>query len=233
MGTILTRSSSSHNTVVSVEPFLALAARPEPPIDQLALSLAAEFREVDEGAAVTLLDELGAEVAEARRGSSERCAGIDALREVLAIRHGFGGDRRRYDHPHNSMLDVVLERRRGLPILLSVLYLATAQRAGIALSGVGLPGHYVVGDLGVDPPLLIDPFDDGKPVTAQSRRDVRAWGAHETALRILNNLVASFGRRADLARTIQAAELRLALPLEPSRLEALRLELGALRARLN
>ena len=62
---------------------------------------------------------------------------------------------------------------------------------------------------------------------------MRAWGAHETALRILNNLVASFGRRADLVRTIQAAELRLALPLEPSRIETLRIELGALRARLN
>lgn len=216
-----------------MEPFLALAARPEPPIDKLALSLAAEFHEVDDTAAVTLLDELGEEVVDARQGFDGPRAGIDALREVLAVRHGFGGDRRRYDHPQNSMLDVVLERRRGLPILLSVLYVATAQRAGIPLCGVGLPGHYVVGDLRSDPPLLIDPFAGGEPIAPQSRRLVRAWGAHETALRILNNLVASFGRRADLVRTIQAAELRLALPLEPSRIELLRIELGALRARLN
>ena len=73
-------------------------------------------------------------------------AGVEALREVLADRHGFVGDSRRYDHPDNSMLNVVLERRRGLPILLSVLYLATRAAAGIPLSGVGLPGHYVVGD---------------------------------------------------------------------------------------
>lgn len=216
-----------------MEPFLAVAARPEPRIDELALSLAAEFRDVDEDAVVTLLDELGEEVVEARRAYSGPEAGIQALREVLGVRHGFVGDRRRYDHPHNSMLDVVLERRRGLPILLSVLYVATAQRAGIPLSGVGLPGHYVVGDLRADPPLLIDPFAGGAPVTAQSRREVRAWNAHETALRILNNLVASFGRRADLVRAIQAAELRLALPLDPSRIQALRIELGALRARLN
>ncbi len=216
-----------------MEPFLALAALPEPPIDELALSLAAEFREVDETAAVTVLDELGDEVADARRSLSGPRAGVDALREVLGGRHGFSGDERRYDHPQNSMLDVVLERRRGLPILLSVLYLATARRAGIPLCGVGLPGHYVVGDLRCDPPLLIDPFAGGEPVTAQSRRDVRAWGSHETALRILNNLVASFGRRADLMRSIQAAELRLALPLEPSRIDLLRIELGALRARLN
>ncbi len=218
---------------MAVEPFIALAALPEPPIDALALSLAAEFHDVDEAAAVTLLDELGEEVVQARGGLSGPRAGVDALREVLGVRHGFSGDEQRYDDPHNSMLDLVLERRRGLPILLSVLYLATAQRAGIRLCGVGLPGHYVVGDLTMDPPLLIDPFAGGEPVTPQSRRDVRAWGAHETALRILNNLVASFQRRADLMRTIQAAELRLALPLEPSRIETLRIELGALRARLN
>jgi regulator of sirC expression with transglutaminase-like and TPR domain len=131
------------------------------------------------------------------------------------------------------MLDLVLERRRGLPILLSVLYLATAQRAGIELCGVGLPGHYIVGDLRSKPAVLIDPFAGGEPVVAQSPRDVRAWGAHETALRILNNLVAAYGRRADLGRAIHAAELRLALPLGDARMQALRIELGALRARLN
>ena len=218
---------------MSVEPFLVLAMCPEPRMDELALSLAAEFRDVDESAALDLLDRLGEEVAAERAAHDGPRAGIEALREVLASRHGFSGDRRRYDDPQNSMLDSVLERRRGLPILLSVLYVATAQRAGIRLSGVGLPGHYVVGDLSVDPPALIDPFSGGAPLVAHSRREVRTWNAHETALRILNNLVASFARRADLMRTIQAAELRLALPLEPARIEELRIELGALRARLN
>jgi regulator of sirC expression with transglutaminase-like and TPR domain len=233
MWTIMACPISGDNVAVSVEPFLVLAAQPEPPIAELALSLAAEFREVDETAAFVALDELGEEVAVARAASDGPRAGIDALREVLAIRHGFAGDVRRYDHPYNSMLDLVLERRRGLPILLSVLYVATAQRAGIPLSGVGLPGHYVVGDLSMREPLLIDPFDGGAPVIADSPRLVRAWGAHETALRILNNLVAAYDRRADISRAIQAAELRLALPLEHSRMQALRLELGALRARLN
>ncbi len=216
-----------------VEPFLALAAQPAPRIDELALSLAAEFRDVDDGAAISLLDEFGAEVVAVRATLDGPHAGIDALREVLAIRHGFTGDVKRYDHPYNSMLDLVLERRRGLPILLSVLYVAVARRAGIRLCGVGLPGHSVVGDLDAEPPILIDPFTGGEPVVAESPRDVRAWGAHETALRILNNLVGAYGRRADLSRTIQAAELRLALPLEHKRVEALRIELGALRARLN
>jgi hypothetical protein len=211
-----------------VEPFALLAAQPESRIDELALSLAAEFREIDDGCALAQLDELGAEVAQERAGGAD---GVQALREVLSVRHGFRGDSERYDHPQNSMLDIVLERRRGLPILLSVLYVATAQRAGIALSGVGLPGHYVVGDFSASPPRLVDPFSGGAPVSAN--RHVRPWGAHETVLRMLNNLVGSYERRADLGRTIHAAELRLALPLDAELGEALRFELGALRARLN
>jgi regulator of sirC expression with transglutaminase-like and TPR domain len=233
MWTIMARPGRGNNVEVRIEPFLTVAARPEPRVEELALSLAAEFRDVDESAAIAVLDELGDEVAAARTRLEGPRAGVEALREVLAVRHGFAGDRRRYDHPYNSMLDLVLERRRGLPILLSVLYLATAQRAGIALCGVGLPGHYVVGDLRSSPPVLIDPFAGGTPVVAESPRDVRSWGAHETALRILNNLVAAYDRRADLGRAMHAAELRLALPLGYEQMEALRIELGALRARLN
>ena len=160
-------------------------------------------------------------------------AGIDALREVLGVRHGFRGDQRQYDDPDNSMLDVVLERRRGLPILLSVLYVATAQRAGIALGGVGLPGHYVVRALGTTPPVLIDPFAGGTRLQVEPSANIQPWSAHETVLRMLNNLVGSYARRSDLARQIHAAELRLALPGPAARARALRLEWMSLQARLN
>jgi regulator of sirC expression with transglutaminase-like and TPR domain len=230
---IIARRATGHNPRMTIAPFTELAHRPDPPIDELALALAAEFEDVDADAALARLDGLGEEVAAAHAGGHGPSAGIDALREVLGVRHGFCGERERYDHPHNSMLNVVLERRRGLPILLSVLYVATARRAGIALEGVGLPGHYVAGDFATSPPLLLDPFAGGAPLQPRSPRDVRPWGAHETALRMLNNLVASFGRRADLMRTIQAAELRLALPLDQAVEEELHMELGALRARLN
>ena len=216
-----------------VQSFATLATYTDPPIDELALALAAEFRDIDDADVRAQLDELGEEVAIERGGLTYPRAGLDAVRLVLGVRHGFQGDRRRYDHPNNSMLDAVLERRRGLPIALSVIYVATARRAGIQLSGVGLAGHFVVGDFTSGTPLLIDPFDGGAPVEADSPRDVRPWGAHETALRMLNNLVASFARRADLMRTIKAAELRLELPLEPAQADLLGLELGALRSRLN
>jgi hypothetical protein len=62
---------------------------------------------------------------------------------------------------------------------------------------------------------------------------IRPWGAHETALRMLNNLVGSYTRRNDLGRAIRAAELRLELPLERGLTAAMAAELRALRARLN
>ena len=216
--------------------FADLATEPAAGLDELALALAAEFRDVDEDGALARLDELATEVAEAAaaRGGDE----LDALGEVLGGRHGFAGTAGEYDHPDNSMLDLVLERGRGLPIALSVVYVETARRAGIELDGVGLPGHYVVGRFsrGDAPPVLLDPFAGGVRLgldTFTVEAEVRPWGAHETALRMLNNLVGSYTRRNDLGRAIRAAEMRLELPLERGLATALAAELRGLRARLN
>jgi regulator of sirC expression with transglutaminase-like and TPR domain len=217
------------NGPVNPTPFAELAACDAPPLDELALALAAEFREVDAPAALTRLDELGEEV------RLEGGRPLEAVVDVLARRHGFAGAQEQYDDPRNSMLDIVLERRAGLPILLAVVYVEVARRAGLALAGVGLPGHYVVGRFAPPAPvLLLDPFDGGVPLDAvPAVEHVRPWGAHETALRMLNNLVGSYTRRNDLGRAIRAAEMRLELPLSGQQAEALGAELRSLRARLN
>jgi len=216
--------------------FETLAQQPEARLDELALALAAEFHAADGEAALAMLDELGAEVAEVTEPGSP-AAEAEACRLVLGERHGFLGDRERYDHPENSMLDRVLERRRGLPILLSVVYIETARRAAIPLRGVGLPGHYVVGHFGADPPLLLDPFAGGLPARGLphdvASHAVRPWRNHETALRMLNNLAATFSARADYPSAIRAAELRLELPVGAPARSVLELELRSLRANLN
>ncbi|WP_205698347.1 transglutaminase-like domain-containing protein [Conexibacter sp. SYSU D00693] len=214
--------------------FHELAALPDPPLDELALALAAEFRDVDDAAARATLDALAQDLAAALArtdGSPQEEARVAG--DVLGTAHGFAGDERQYDDPRNSMLDVVLERRRGLPILLSVVYVAVGRRTGVALEGVGLPGHYVVGHFGCDPPLLLDPFGGGSLVETHDAAAVRPWSAHDTAMRMLNNLVGSFRRRAHLAHAIKAAQLRLVLPSDPDGREVLERELRALQARLN
>jgi regulator of sirC expression with transglutaminase-like and TPR domain len=204
-------------------------------MDLLALALAAEFRAVDSQAAIAVLDVLGEDLARAVRSTSgPPHTVLAACGEQIAHQHGFSGDRERYDDPDNSMLDVVLRRRRGLPILLSVVYIEVARRAGIALAGVGLSGHFVVGHFGTDPPALIDPFNGGTPVeTSISDGPVRPWHPHEIAWRMLNNLVASYQRRGDLTAAIRAAEMRLLLPAAGSGRDLMDIELRALQARLN
>ena len=220
---------------MSVPPFAELAATPEATMDQLALAMAAEFREPDVAGALGELDLLGGELADAAgqtRGAPDELA--LACAQVLGVSHGFSGDREHYYHPDNSMLDLVLRRRRGLPILLSVVYIEVARRAGIPLAGVGLPGHFVVGHFGTDPPLLLDPFSGGLTFDANVAEGLlRPWRPDEIAMRMLHNLVAAYQGRGDLGAAIQAAAMRLELPSEGSLRDSLVADLRALKARLN
>jgi regulator of sirC expression with transglutaminase-like and TPR domain len=215
--------------------FQDLAASADATLDLLALALAAAFRPVDAARALATLDELGEEIAGALQGSARTPeAEARALSHVLGTLHRFTGDTEQYDRPENSMLDRVLERRRGLPILLSTVYVEAARRADVSLAGVGLPGHYVVAHFGASQPLLLDPFDGGKLITPNvPSAFVRQWTPHETAMRMLNNLVPAFQRRGDLSGALRAAELRLALPADASEQERVRAELATLRAHLN
>jgi regulator of sirC expression with transglutaminase-like and TPR domain len=214
------------------EDFASLAATAAPPVEELALALAAELRDTDREGAREMLDRLGGELAAAACGDPEIEA--RACGELLGRHHGLSGDQEEYDHPRNSMLDVVLARRRGLPIALSVIYVAAARRAGIALAGVGLPGHFVVGHFGASPPLLLDPFRGGVRVETDAPESlVRPWSAHETALRMLNNLVPGYARRMRIGEAIVAARLRLALPVPEEERRRLEIELRTLEARLN
>ncbi len=212
-----------------------LARDPDATLDVLALALAAEFRDVDAAGAIARLDSLGSELsraAEQTNGTPE--AHALACGQIIGAAHGFVGDQEHYDDPGNSMLDLVLARRRGLPILLSVVYVEVARRAGIQIAGVGLPGHFVVGHFGTDPPVLLDPFAGGERVqTDAAQQLVRPWRAHEVAMRMLNNLVLAYHRRGDIGAAIHTARMRLELPTEASHRDILHNELRAMQARLN
>ena len=149
--------------------FEDLAASPDATLDLLALALAAAFGPVEAARALATLDSLGAEVARALDGSARtpRAEAL-AVSHVLGAVHGFSGDSEQYDRPENSMLDRVLECQRGLPILLSAVYVEAARRADVPLAGVGLPGHYVVAHFGGAAPLLLDPFNGGVEVTGDA-----------------------------------------------------------------
>jgi regulator of sirC expression with transglutaminase-like and TPR domain len=94
----------------------------------------------------------------------EKCRIIN---RVLFHENGFRGNVDHYTDPLNSFLPLVLERHKGIPITLSIVYLLVAQRLGIDLEPVALPGHFMVGCYIEDEPLFIDPFEQGSFRSAQ------------------------------------------------------------------
>jgi regulator of sirC expression with transglutaminase-like and TPR domain len=83
-----------------------------------------------------------------------------ALRRVVGIEEGIGGNVDDYYDPDNSFLNCVLEARRGIPISLSILWIEVGRRAGMEVEGVGLPGHFLVYAAG----QLVDPFHYGEAI---------------------------------------------------------------------
>ena len=104
--------------------------------------------------------ELIAEPATAR----EKCR---VLNRVLFHEHGLHGNAENYADPLNSFLDQVLIRRKGIPISLSIVYLLVADRVGLQLEPVGLPGHFVVGCYEESVPFFIDTFNAGVLMSAE------------------------------------------------------------------
>ncbi|HYM18797.1 MAG TPA: transglutaminase-like domain-containing protein [Micropepsaceae bacterium] len=110
------------------------------------------------------LSEIGeavrAEVAFVRDGE----AAASALGQVLATRYGYDGDRMEYDEPGNADLISVMERRRGLPVALGVLYIHAARAAGLKAWGLFAPGHFLLKVAVKGSEALIDPFNGGAAV---------------------------------------------------------------------
>jgi regulator of sirC expression with transglutaminase-like and TPR domain len=176
------------------------------------LDVAAELRRVDDLAAA----------ARARGGTADAVA--EALREA-----GLRGDREDYDDPRNSFLNEVLDRRLGLPIALSALTVAVADRVGASIAPVGLPGHFVVADLAARPVRYLDPFDGWSELGLPEleRRVAETAGvaldpaflapvdAARTLLRMLANLRGSYLRRRRLGDALWTVELSILANPEP------------------
>jgi regulator of sirC expression with transglutaminase-like and TPR domain len=184
-----------------------------------------EPRRCDVGRCLARLDELGAEARAhfAREGGSK----VEALNRYLFDEQHFEGNESEYYDPRNSMLHRVLERRLGIPITLSIIYIEVGRRAGLLVEGVGLPGHFIVrASDGEGGDILVDPFN--RKVTdeeeCQKRLDViydgkaelrdehlRAAGVREILARVLGNLKAVYFQGQLLRRALSAVERILLL----------------------
>jgi regulator of sirC expression with transglutaminase-like and TPR domain len=138
-------------------------------LDAAALELAAlDHPGADLERYVELLTELTVRLADAGETAGSAASQAAALAQVIAGEYGFAGDRATYDDPGNADLIRVIDRRRGLPVSLSILYVAAARRLGWPADALNTPGHVLVRVGPATAPVLIDPFNGGAPVgTAQ------------------------------------------------------------------
>lgn len=145
-----------------------LLHRPESDIDvaSAALMIAREeYPGLSVPAYAKQLDRWGA-LAKANVGNSKNPhVIIERLNATIFDELGFKGNVEHYGDPRNSYLNQVMDRRLGIPLTLSMLYMALADRAGFPLVGVGLPGHFIVKHEDHQIPIYIDPFHRGALLT--------------------------------------------------------------------
>jgi regulator of sirC expression with transglutaminase-like and TPR domain len=198
--------------------FADLVRSDDPDLAELALLVANEaYPDLDVDHYMGCVDALA---------DSARSLGATADAVVVTLRaSGLQGDAQTYDDPRNSFLNDVLDRRRGLPITLSAVTLATAQRVGVPMIGVALPGHFVVADTSPETPRYFDPFHGWAAISADDcaqmvrrtagipfeKRFLAPVGADAILRRMLANLRTSLLRRRRLRDALWTVELGLIL----------------------
>ena len=155
-----------------------------------------------------------------------------ALAEAMAGDLGFSGDTATYDHLDNADILCVLDRRKGLPVALGIIYSVVARRCGLSVRGLDFPGHFLLRLDAPDGPMAIDPFNGGAPVEpaeltrralsaglpphVAGRQDLLMAPVTDRSVltRLQNNILIRAQQGGDDIRT-EAAALRCAL-LNPS-----------------
>ncbi len=208
--------------------FRALTEREDEKINLAEAALviaAAEYAELTPEPWLAALDRLAEQV----QSDSELSpfANIEALNHVLFEEEKFSGNDEDYDDPRNSFLNDVLERKKGIPITLSLVYMEVARRRRLPVVGVGFPGHFLVKYLGTAEEILIDPYHRGAILAradceallkkhfgdqAQFKAEYLLAATNKQILaRMLNNLKRSYFRRANYPKVLTMIELALTI----------------------
>jgi regulator of sirC expression with transglutaminase-like and TPR domain len=250
-----------------VRRFAQAASGPDADLAGAALMIAEiEYPELDADRYLARLDRIGDEAGDRLAAAlpahdtplnvdADRYAKVVALNAYLFEELRFAGNEADYEDPRNSFLNEVLDRRIGIPITLSVLYIEVARRAGLAVEGINFPGHFLVRcRTGIGRPsaddLIIDPFHRGALLTRDqvARRSSEAgadlddnggtYGSrllpHATKPQILTRMLMNLKRIYVRMHSFQQARdvTDLLLAIDPSGIGSLR-DRGLLAYQLN
>ena len=192
------------------------------PLAETALNLAAlDHRNVDLRPYRHHLDKLtedaGSSLAMLRRGMGEVEALVRVLSDTIAIRNGYAGDTVTFDDPQNADLLRVIDRRRGLPVSLGILYLEVAKRLGGTAKGLNTPGHFLLAIGEDERAKILDPFNAGvvlsqeelRPIPPVPQGETPEYGpvsGRDVLLRLLNNIRTRALAGKDMLRALTIAE---------------------------
>ncbi len=189
----------------------------EPDLVRLCLEFAADaYPGLDRRAYAARIDSLAVRIRDRCPEGAKLRHILGQIQWVLFVEERFRGNHEEYGDPRNSYLNEVLDRKLGIPISLSTLYLAVSERIGLEMWGVNLPGHFVVGCGPRESPIYVDPYHEGiildrdgciRRVTQvlgrPPRLDRSAFDPCPTwlmAARMLRNLKAAYLRENDFAQ---------------------------------
>lgn len=149
--------------------FAELVSRDDGQIDlaEAALLIATEeYTRLNIEDYVDKLDRFGDIARERAEGASGATEVISAINSTLFDELGFHGNRDSYFDPRNSFLNQVIDRRIGIPITVTVVYMEVARRIGFQVRGVGLPYHFIAKHESETGDIFIDPFNEGRVLDA-------------------------------------------------------------------
>jgi regulator of sirC expression with transglutaminase-like and TPR domain len=171
---------------------------------------------------------------------------IEVINRQLFEVEGFRGNHEHYYDPRNSYLNEVLDRKLGIPITLSVIYMEVGMRLGLKLEGVGMPGHFIVKTFhrGVD--IFVDPFSKGEILLEQGcceklaqvhgedfqfdRSYLNSVSRHQILTRMLTNLKLIYFQNRDYRRALGVTEkILLVTPELPAEIR----DRGSIHYKLN
>ena len=210
--------------------FVEIARRPDAQLDLVEGSLVIALEDdpsIDIDDYLERVGEWSGAVRERLDGSRDVDRVVDAINRLLFDEEGFHGEDEDYYDPRSALLSRTLDKHAGLPISLSVLYIEVARRVGADVSGVSLPGRFLVKFAGAFGIVVVDPFDGGRVlITLELQKlldevygggvrlrehHLRSFSPKEILARELAHLKSAYLAQHDLARAAASIDRLLIL----------------------
>jgi len=202
----------------------ALYESPEARLDLAALEIASiETPDLDPQPYLASLDHMASEIASRLKSGAGGREFVPAANRYFFDELGYHGNEIDYNDPRNNCLDYVLDHHTGIPIALSVVYIEVARRLGRPVSGIGLPGHFIIEYNDGEFAAYIDPFHSGRLLSADDCRQLarERTGAEADAsalapvgtryilVRMLNNMRSAYFRSKQFEKMVAVTDLLL------------------------